>query len=141
MMKTSGSRRISSAIASRSASRMVMVTISVPAGTSGSGSAAAFGAAGAATGSSLGAGADCASAINIGPQFGGIGLGIVLRKIGSGVDDLAHLGVDGLQFLFAHLGRQQTVADLLDRVLVVADLVDLLAGAILRRIRHRMAAI
>src|SRR3984957_4418148 len=37
MTKTSGSRRISSAMASRNASRMVMVTISVPSGTSGSG--------------------------------------------------------------------------------------------------------
>src|ERR1035438_6549694 len=44
MMKTSGSRRISSAIASRNASRMVMVTISVPSGTSGSGSAVGRGA-------------------------------------------------------------------------------------------------
>jgi len=47
MMKTSASRRISSAIASRSASRMVIVTIAVPSGTSGSGSATALGAAGA----------------------------------------------------------------------------------------------
>src|ERR1700684_2199681 len=39
MTNTSGSRRISSAMASRNASRMVMVTISVPAGTSGSGAA------------------------------------------------------------------------------------------------------
>src|SRR5580692_4121926 len=37
MTNTSGSRRISSAMASRNASRMVMVTISVAAGTSGSG--------------------------------------------------------------------------------------------------------
>src|SRR5580693_9382147 len=39
MTNTSGSRRISSAMASRNASRMVMVTISVPSGTSGSGAA------------------------------------------------------------------------------------------------------
>ena len=38
MTNTSASRRISSAMASRNASRMVMVTISVPSGTSGSGS-------------------------------------------------------------------------------------------------------
>src|ERR1700759_5610300 len=44
MRKTSGSRRISSAIASRSASRMVWVIISVPSGTSGSGSATGAGA-------------------------------------------------------------------------------------------------
>ena len=37
MTNTSPSRRISSAMASRNASRMVMVTISVPSGTSGSG--------------------------------------------------------------------------------------------------------
>src|SRR5712671_6948452 len=53
MTKTSPSRRISSAMASRSASRIVMVTISVPSGTSGSGSAAGCG--GTAT-------ADCGSA-------------------------------------------------------------------------------
>src|SRR6201998_2084759 len=65
MMNTSGSRRISSAMASRKASRMVIVTISVPAGTSGSGSAAALGAAGAGCGagvSSFGEGADFVSA-------------------------------------------------------------------------------
>src|ERR1700729_3224546 len=50
MRNTSGSRRISSAMASRKASRMVIVTISVPAGTSGSGSAAALGAAGGGRG-------------------------------------------------------------------------------------------
>ena len=43
MTNTSPSRRISSAMASRSASRMVMVTISVPSGTSGSGSTCACG--------------------------------------------------------------------------------------------------
>src|ERR1700747_1115614 len=43
MTKTSGSRRISSAMASRSASRMVMETSSVPSGTSGSGMISADG--------------------------------------------------------------------------------------------------
>src|SRR5882757_7469361 len=43
MTKTSASRRISSAMAPRSASSTVMVTIAVPAGTSGSGSAGLFG--------------------------------------------------------------------------------------------------
>src|SRR6202040_1067157 len=81
------------------------------------------------------------SAIDVGIKFGRIGLGVVLRKVGSGIDDFPHLGVDGLQFLFAHLGRQQAVADLLDRVLIVANLVDLLAGAIFCGIRHRMSAV
>src|SRR6266481_4786309 len=267
MMKTSGSRRISSAMASRNASRMVIVTISVPAGTSGSGSATAWGAEGAFLSSpppGFGAGASalaCAggadsaaiscfagavalprsealspsarmvaigvltatsavpsgirilpsvpssvastsivalsvsisaitspdligspsffshferlpfsmvgdsagistwigmvapeihsagwkkarrSAIDVGVKFGRIGFGVVLREVGGGVDDFPHLGVDRLQFLFAHLGRQQAVANLLDRVLVVANLVDLLAGAIFRRVRHRMSAV
>src|SRR6266403_1968849 len=61
--------------------------------------------------------------------------------VGDSVDDLAHLRVDRLQFLLAHLRREQTVANLLDRVLVVANLVDLLAGAVLRRVRHRMATV
>ena len=64
MTNTSGSRRISSAMASRSASRMVMVTISVPSGTSGSGVVGAagggcvalFGGAGALAASAAGAG-------------------------------------------------------------------------------------
>ncbi len=46
MTKTSSSRRISSAMASRSASRTVIVTISVPAGTAGSAATSAFGWAG-----------------------------------------------------------------------------------------------
>src|SRR3977135_2809268 len=70
MMKTSGSRRISSAIASRSASRMVMVTISVPAGTSGSGSATAFGA-GGATGAFFGGGGGLVLGGRRGFRFGG----------------------------------------------------------------------
>src|SRR5215510_8212535 len=53
MTKMSGSRRISSAMASRSASRTVIVTISVPSGISGSGSASIFG--GAATAGCAGA--------------------------------------------------------------------------------------
>src|SRR5258706_2227295 len=267
MMNTSGSRRISSAMASRSASRMVIVTISVPSGTSGSGSATAVGAegaffsspppgfdAGASAVACEGVAASAAfscfagavalprsealspsarmvaigvltatsavpsgirilpsvpssvastsivalpvsiaamtspdligspsffshferlpfsmvgdsagistwigmvapeihsagwkkarrSAIDVGIKFGRIGFGVVLGEVGGGVDDFPHLGIDRLQFLFAHLGRQQAVANLLDRVLVVANLVDLLAGAIFRRVRHRMSAV
>src|SRR6266853_249693 len=264
MMNTSGSRRISSAMASRSASRMVIVTISVPSGTSGSGSATAFGAEGAFFSSLLDAGASALasaggadpaafscfagavtlprsealspsarmvaigvltatsavpsgirilpsvpssvasasivalsvsisaitspdligspsffshferlpfsmvgdsagistwigmvapeihsagwkkarrSAIDVGVKFGRIGFGVVLREVGGGVDDFPHLGVDGLQFLFAHLCRKQSIADLLDRVLIVPYLVDFLAGTIFRRVRHRMPAV
>ena len=59
MTNTSGSRRISSAMASRSASRIVMVTISVPSGTSGSGAAAL---AGASTVPVFGGAGGCATA-------------------------------------------------------------------------------
>src|SRR5262245_61995747 len=82
-----------------------------------------------------------ALAVDVGPQLRRIGLGILLGEIGRGVDDLADLGVDVLQFLLADFRRQETVANLLDRVLVVADFFDLLAGAVLRRVRHRMAAV
>src|SRR5258705_6452678 len=81
------------------------------------------------------------SAIAVGIKFGRIGFWVVLGEAGGGVDDFPHLGIDRLQSLFAHLGREQAVADLLDRILIVANLVDLLAGAIFRRVRHRMAAI
>src|SRR6187551_277670 len=73
-------------------------------------------------------------AVNVGPEFGGIGLGIALGEIRRSVDDLADLGVDSLQFLLADLGGEQAIANLLDRVLVVADLVDLFAGPILGRV-------
>ena len=39
------------------------------------------------------------------------------------------------------LGREQAVADLLDRILLVAHLLDLLAGPVFCRVRHRVAAI
>src|SRR5205814_3067974 len=61
-------------------------------------------------------------AIDIGPQFRRVGLGIMLGEIGGGVDDVADLGVDRLQVLLADLGCQQAVGYLLDRVLVVANL-------------------
>src|SRR5450755_4973464 len=81
------------------------------------------------------------SAIDIGVEFSRVGLGGLLREVGGRIDDLAHLGVDGLQILLAHLCRQQPVAHLLDRIVIVPYLVDLLAGAIFRRVRHRMAAV
>src|SRR5712692_4705136 len=66
MTNTLASRRISSAMASRKASRTVIVTISVPSGTSGSSSACGCGAAGAcgcggagACGTRAGSGAGC----------------------------------------------------------------------------------
>ena len=39
----------------------------------------------------------------------------MLGEIRRCIDDLAHLGVDGLQVLLAHLGGQQAIANLLDR--------------------------
>src|SRR6266542_4209143 len=59
MTKTVSSRRISSAMASRSASRTVMVTISVPLGRSGSGGACNW--RGALTFAGVGAGSTCIS--------------------------------------------------------------------------------
>src|SRR5437667_9538242 len=76
------------------------------------------------------------STIDIGIEFGRIGLGIVLREIRCSIDDLAYLGIDGLQLLLVHLGRQPPIADLLDRVLIVPYLIDFLAGTIFRRVRH-----
>src|SRR5882757_1425667 len=81
------------------------------------------------------------SAVDIGPEFRRLRLRIVLGEVRGRVDDLAHTGVDRLQVLLADLGRQQTVADLFDRVLVVANLFDLFAGTVLRRVRHRVAAV
>src|SRR5580704_930104 len=73
MTNTSGSRRISSAIASRNASRMVMLTISVPSGTSGSGAALRDGsAAGFADGAALSgtaSGATTTSASSVLPSW------------------------------------------------------------------------
>src|SRR5689334_11408347 len=83
----------------------------------------------------------CALAIHVGPQLRRIGLGILLGEVGGGVDDLADFGVDLLQFVFADLGGQEAIAHLLDRVGVVADFLHFLAGAVLRRIRHRVTAI
>src|SRR5258708_19472856 len=60
------------------------------------------------------------SAIDVGIKFGRIGFWVVLGEVGGGVDDFPHLGIDRLQFLFAHLGREQAVADLLDRILLLA---------------------
>ena len=75
MTKTSGSRRISSAMASRSASRMVMVTSSVPSGTSGSGMISAGG--GVAVPVFAGAGASASFA---GSSFGDGRRGFFLRR-------------------------------------------------------------
>ena len=81
------------------------------------------------------------SAEDIGPQFGRIGLGIVLGKIRRRVHDVTDLGIDRFQILLAGLGFKEPAADLFDRILVMTDLFDLLAGAIFRRVRHGMATI
>src|SRR5258706_12731831 len=70
------------------------------------------------------------SAIDVGIKFGRIGLGVVLGEVGSGVDDFPHLGIDGLQFLLAHLARQQAVQNLINRGRIVGNLSQLLVGAL-----------
>src|SRR5262245_2852247 len=84
MTKTSLSRRISSAIASRSASRMVMVTISVPSGISGSLAACGTGASGAFAG--FGACTSCVFACGFWTFAGGADSAAFC--CGAGFDDL-----------------------------------------------------
>src|SRR5258707_409278 len=126
MMNTSGSRRISSAMASRNASRMVIVTISVPAGTSGSGSVTAAGADGAFFSSpppDLDAGVSAlgsvGGAVQLGRGWGDSGIGGGRRGVGAcGPPGGPHshsplsLGCLRLHLLFDHPGRQGEVAHL-----------------------------
>src|SRR5499427_4536607 len=92
----------------------------------------------AASGSSA---ARC-SAVDVGVELGGVGLGVVGGELRCLVDDRAHLGVNLLECVLARpLLRYQPLAHLLDRIVLAANLVDLLLGAVLGRIRHRMAAI
>src|SRR5262245_56678987 len=65
----------------------------------------------------------------------------MLGEIGRCIDDLAYLRVDRLQLLLIHLGREKPVTDLLDRILIMPDFLDLLAGAVFRGVGHRMAAV
>src|SRR4051794_31901602 len=82
------------------------------------------------------------SAGDVGPQLGGIGLRVVGREFGGLVDDLADLGVDRLEdFLARPLGGERAGAHLLDRVVLGAHLLDLLAGPIFGGIGHRVAAV
>ena len=68
-----------------------------------------------------------ASAINVGVEFGYIGLRVVLGKIRRRVDDLAHLRVDRLQRLLIHL-RRQRCADIQHKPLVPESARDIFGG-------------
>src|SRR5581483_7501698 len=69
-------------------------------------------------------------------------LGIGLREFRCANDDAADLGIDGLEVV---LGGEPAVekpaAYLLDRVVLLAHLLHLLAGAVLGRVRHGVPAI
>src|SRR5882762_3849533 len=79
---------------------------------------------------------------DVGPQFRRIRLGTVLRIFRCVVHDLADLGIDRLQRHFIGLLLvEQDLAHMVDRVALVAILVDFFLGPVLRRVAHRMAAI
>ena len=68
--------------------------------------------------------------VNVGVKLGRIGLGIVGGELGGLVDDVAHLGVDLLDLVLGGpLVGEDAAAHLLDRIVLVADLLDFLAGA------------
>src|ERR1700730_13495624 len=92
----------------------------------------------------LGVNRNCAawSPRHVGPQFRRIGFGIVGGELGSLVDGVAHARVDLLQLVLARaLALEQARSHLLDRIALGANALDLLAAAVLRRIRHGVAAI
>src|SRR5262249_6446047 len=71
-----------------------------------------------------------------------IGFGIVGGELGCFIDGVAHAGVDFLQLVLARaLALEQPRAHLLDRIALGADALHFLAAAVLRRIRHGVAAI
>src|SRR5262249_46634133 len=78
---------------------------------------------------------------HIRPQRGRIGLRAVLSELGSFGDDLPDLRVDLLQLRLIGAVLQQPLTDLLDRVVLGAHFVHLVAGAVFGRIRHRMPAV
>src|SRR5436309_6365005 len=82
------------------------------------------------------------SAVDVGIKLRWIRLGVVGGKFRRLVHDRAHFRVDLLQRLLARpLLRYQPLTHLLDRIVLAADLVDLLLGSILGGIRHRMTAV
>src|SRR5215470_12903717 len=90
----------------------------------------------------LGSSAARCLAVDVGVKLGGVGLGVVGGELRRLVDDRAHLGVDLLErVLVRPLLRYEPLAHLLDRIVLAADLVDLLLGTILGRVRHRVTAI
>src|SRR5712691_13703 len=82
------------------------------------------------------------SAQHVGRQLGSVGLRIVGREFRRFVDEVAHFGVDFFQLVLAldFLGEDAR-AHLLDRIVLGAHFLHFVARAVLRRVRHRMAAV
>src|SRR5882757_1243959 len=79
---------------------------------------------------------------DVGPQLRRIGLGTVLRIFRCVVHDLADLGINRLERCFIGLLLvEQDLAHMVDRIALIAILVDFFLGPVLRRVAHRMAAI
>src|SRR5687768_14522366 len=79
---------------------------------------------------------------DVGVQFGRVGLGVVGGELGRLVDDFADPRVDLLQLILARpFFLDKPPAHPLDRIVLAADPLDLLAGAILGRVRHGMTSI
>src|SRR5437763_6068129 len=79
---------------------------------------------------------------HVGPPLGRVRFGIIGGKLGRLVDDVPHATIDLLELVLADpLVLEKPGAYLLDRVVLGTHLLDLLAGAVLCRVRHRVAAI
>src|SRR5581483_2639632 len=81
-------------------------------------------------------------AVDIRVELGNLRLLVVRGEFGGLVDAIAHLRVDLLQLVFAgKLGLENTVAHLLDRIVLGAHLLHLFLGAIFGGVGHRVSAI
>src|SRR5680860_117060 len=78
---------------------------------------------------------------HVGVKLGRVRLGIVLRELGRLVDQAAEVAVDVLQLVLAAPRLQELIAHEFDRVVMLAHVHDLIAGAVFGRVRHGMAAI
>src|SRR5690606_38983587 len=79
---------------------------------------------------------------NVGVKLGRIGLRAVLGELRGLGDDLLHLAVELLEpGLVRRLVLDDAVAQAVDRVALLADLLHFLARAVLRRVGHRVAAV
>src|SRR5436305_2754926 len=71
---------------------------------------------------------------HIGPQFGGIRLRAILRKLRRLGDELAHLALRVLQFVLGCVVRvEQPLPQIVDRIMLGPQPIDLVLAAVLRR--------